>query len=67
MATMKRFTRTAIDTRGCEFRYTACLGPRDWRIGPNGMLEEVRECRYEAMGVVAESLAELKRKIGELP
>ena len=51
-------TATTLDTRGCEFRYTLTR-VRDW-------LGDTIEQRYEAMGIAAATLEELRRRVGEL-
>lgn len=52
-------TWTTRDARGCEFRVTATI-TRDGEYG------RVIERRYEGLGIVAESLAELKRRVSEI-
>ena len=55
---LTRRTATTLDTGGCEFRYTMTR-VRDW-------LGETIEQRYEAMGIAAATLDELRRRVGEL-
>ena len=50
-------TATTLDSRGCEFRYTMCRVRDSWG--------DVIEQRYEAMGVSAATLDELRRLVGE--
>ena len=52
-------TWTTRDARGCEFRATVTIA-RDGEYGT------VVERRYEGLGIVAESLAELKRRVAEI-
>jgi len=51
-------TATTLDSRGCEFCYTLT------RVRDS--LGDVIEQRYEAMGLTAATLGELRQKIGEL-
>lgn len=51
-------TATTLDTRGCEFRYTLTRVRSSWG--------DTIEQRYEAMGITAATLEELRRRVGEL-
>ena len=55
---LTRRTATTLDTRGCEFRSTMVRVRDSWG--------DVIEQRYEAMGIEAATLDELRRRIGEL-
>ena len=58
---------TTTDTRGCEFEYTCYSAPAGYRWTRGGRFVRDMERRYVAdgLGVEAETLAELRRQVGE--